>query len=96
MDLTLATKPKRERRGRGREPHGKGERGGRKEHLKRGQLQRFASKLIHLNEEGESFMQKLHRLVEEAGAKSTRLLGFTIEAWNPYWLLTAVRPLSGV
>ena len=63
--MTLATKPSKGRRG--REAGAKGERAGRREQLKRKQLQRFASKLIHLNEEGESFMQKLHRLVEEAG-----------------------------
>ena len=30
-------------------------------------MQRYASQLLQLNEEGESFMQKLHRLIEEAG-----------------------------
>ncbi len=84
--MSLAGKPRRGRRGRGREGGGKGgERGSRREQLKRGQLQRFASKLIHLNEEGESFMQKLHRLVEEAGARPKRAvwLGFLVRAPSP-------------
>ena len=60
--MSLAKKPKR-RRGKGRlekGPHGR-------RANKRGEMQRYASQLLQLNEEGESFMQKLHRLIEEAG-----------------------------
>ena len=62
VDMSLASKPKRKRLRERREKGGKGRRNNRRD-----ELQRFASKLLQLQDEGESFMQKLHRLIEEAG-----------------------------
>ena len=42
--------------------------------LGRAQLDEYASRVMALDEEGESFVQKIHRLFTEAGAMHTALL----------------------
>ena len=42
--------------------------------LGRAQLDEYASRVMALDEEGESFVQKIHRLFTEAGALRTALL----------------------